>query len=197
MSYCLRPKDNPLLRAYHDSEWCVPSFNDSYLFEMLILEGAQAGLSWHIVLSKREEYKKALRGFDIDFCAGISDNELLKIKEQYNVIKNMLKLKAIRGNARAVRAIKREFGSFSNYLWQFVGFKPIINNWVSDSQAPVRTAVSEKISADMKKRGFAFVGPVIVYSYMQAAGMVDDHIKTCLFHTYNRTGESEREEHHG
>ncbi len=188
-------KKRPLQRAYHDREWCVPKFDDGYLFEMLILEGAQAGLSWHIVLSKREEYKKALRGFDIDYCAGLLDGDLLDIKERYNVIKNMRKLRAVRDNALAVKAVEREFGSFSSYLWRFVDYKPIINCWESDDQAPVSTDISELISADMKKRGFAFVGPVIVYSYMQAAGMVDDHIRTCPFHTYNRRSIPESGEH--
>ena len=186
MTQCTWPGQNELMRAYHDNEWCVPNFDDTYIFEMLILEGAQAGLSWSIVLSKREEYKKAFRDFDIEYCSQLSEEDLETVRQKYNVIKNSAKLKAVRNNAVAVLDIKQEFGSFSDFLWQYVGFKPIINSWSSETDIPAKTELSEQISKDLKKRGFKFVGPVIIYSFLQAIGMVDDHIKTCSQHTSNR-----------
>ena len=186
MTQCTWPGQNELMRAYHDNEWCVPNFDDTYIFEMLILEGAQAGLSWSIVLSKREEYKKAFRDFDIEYCSQLSEENLENVRQKYNVIKNSAKLKAVRNNAVAVLDIKQEFGSFSDFLWQYVGFKPIINSWSSETDIPAKTELSEQISKDLKKRGFKFVGPVIIYSFLQAIGMVDDHIKTCSQHTSNR-----------
>ena len=186
MTQCTWPGQNELMRAYHDNEWCVPNFDDTYIFEMLILEGAQAGLSWSIVLSKREEYKKAFRDFDIEYCSQLSEENLENVRQKYNVIKNSAKLKAIRNNALAVLDIKQEFGSFSDFLWQYVGFKPIINSWSSETEVLAKTELSEQISKDLKKRGFKFVGPVIIYSFLQAIGMVDDHIKTCSQHTSNR-----------
>ena len=186
MTQCTWPGQNELMRAYHDNEWCVPNFDDTYIFEMLILEGAQAGLSWSIVLSKREEYKKAFRDFDIEYCSQLSEEDLETVRQKYNVIKNSAKLKAVRNNAVAVLDIKQEFGSFSDFLWQYVGFKPIINSWSSETDIPAKTELSEQISKDLKKRGFKFVGPVIIYSFLQAIGIVDDHVKTCSQHSNNK-----------
>ncbi|MGE4588435.1 MAG: DNA-3-methyladenine glycosylase I [Acidaminococcaceae bacterium] len=186
MGECSWPGENKLMRLYHDNEWCVPSFDDVYLFEMLTLEGAQAGLSWSIVLAKREEYKKAFRCFDIEYCAGLSDTDLEEIRIKYNVIKNMAKLKAVRSNAMSVIEIKKEFGSFSKFLWRYVDFKPLVNKWVAETDVPAKSELSERISKDLKKLGFKFVGPVITYSFMQAIGMVDDHIETCPMHSASR-----------
>ncbi|SDI16505.1 DNA-3-methyladenine glycosylase I [Desulfosporosinus hippei] len=186
MSACLWPGKNPMMQLYHDQEWCRPSHDDSYLFEMLTLEGAQSGLSWNIVLSKREEYRRAFRNFDIVYCSKLSDEELEEIRTQYNVIKHQLKLKSVRNNALAVLQIQLEFGSFSNFLWRYSDFKPIINNWEFDGQIPAQTTLSEQISKDLKRRSFKFVGSVTVYSFMQAIGMVDDHIRSCPHHTNNR-----------
>lgn len=185
MDACLWPGKSLIMQQYHDNEWCVPSHDDSYIFEMLTLEGAQAGLSWNIVLSKREEYKKAFHNFDITYCSKLSDGEIENIREEFNVIKNLLKLKSVRNNAMEIIKIQLEFGSFSNFLWNYVDFKPVINNWKLDSEAPAKTDLSEKISRDLKKKNFKFVGPVIIYSFMQAIGMVDDHIITCPCHSKN------------
>lgn len=186
MSACLWPRKNQMMQQYHDNEWCVPNHDDSYIFEMLTLEGAQSGLSWNIVLSKREDYKKAFHNFDIDYCSKLSDEKLESIREQYNVIKNQSKLNAVRSNAIAVNNIQLEFGSFSNFLWNYVDFNPLINNWESEGQVPAQTTLSEQISKDLKKRNFKFIGPVTIYSFMQAIGMVNDHIRTCPYHSVNR-----------
>lgn len=174
------------MQRYHDKEWCLPSYDDAYIFEMLTLEGAQAGLSWSIVLSKREAYRQAFRNFDIAYCSKLRDEELERIKEDYNVVKNLLKLKSVRSNALAVLDLQSEFGSFADFLWRYVDFIPLINSWESDEQIPARTTLSEQISKDLKKRNFKFVGPVTIYSFMQAIGMVDDHIRTCPYHSANR-----------
>ncbi|WP_019156530.1 DNA-3-methyladenine glycosylase I [Robertmurraya massiliosenegalensis] len=186
MKTCSWPGDNQLMQVYHDKEWCVPNTDDRYIFEMLTLEGAQAGLSWSIVLAKREGYKKAFHNFDIKYCSDLTDAELENIKEHENVIKHFAKLKSIRDNAKAIMKLQEEFGSFSNFLWQYVDFEPIIHNWDSESQIPAESELSKQISKDLKRRGFKFVGPVTMYSFMQAIGMVDDHIKTCPYHTYNK-----------
>lgn len=185
MDNCTWPGKNEIMQKYHDEEWCVPSYDDTYIFEMLSLEGAQAGLSWNTVLSKREEYKKAFNNFDILYCSKLSDEELEEIRQKYAVIKNKLKLKSVRNNAVEVLKIQDEFGSFSNYLWKYVDFKPIINNWKSESEVPAENELSQKISKDLKKRNFKFVGPLIIYSFMQAIGMIDDHIISCKYHSLN------------
>jgi DNA-3-methyladenine glycosylase I len=186
MSACLWPGKNQTMQQYHDSEWCVPNHDDSYIFEMLTLEGAQSGLSWNIVLSKREEYKRAFHDFDVSYCSKLTDEELESIREQYNVIKNLAKLRSVRSNALAIVKIQTEYGSFSNYLWRFVDFSPVINSWEYEGQIPAQTDLSERISRDLKKRSFKFIGPVTAYSFMQAIGMVDDHIRTCPRHSTNR-----------
>ncbi|MDD7795512.1 DNA-3-methyladenine glycosylase I [Clostridium sp. 'White wine YQ'] len=186
MGECSWPGNSEMMRRYHDNEWCIPSHDDSYIFEMLTLEGAQSGLSWNIVLSKREEYRKAFKNFDIEYCSRLSDDDLEKIREEYNVVKNLLKLKSVRNNALEIIKIQSEFGSFSNYLWKYVDFKPVINNWESEASVPAQDSISEQISKDLKKRNFKFVGPVTMYSFMQAIGMVDDHKRTCPFHSLNR-----------
>lgn len=184
---CTWAQSNPIMREYHDQEWCVPNYDDTYLFELLNLEGAQAGLSWQIILNKREGYRKAFHQFDIDTCAALTDEELEQIIKTGEVVRHPLKVKAVRSNAIAAQKVAHEFGSFSNYIWSFTDSKRIINHWTSADQLPASNQLSEKISKDLKKRGFKFVGPVIIYSYLQAVGIVDDHVVTCPYHSENKT----------
>jgi DNA-3-methyladenine glycosylase I len=183
---CSWPGNNHLMQLYHEKEWCVPTNDDQYIFEMLTLEGAQAGLSWSIVLSKREAYQKAFHNFDISYCSTLTDKDLTNLQEQYNVIKHFAKLQSVRSNAQAVIKIQKEFESFSLFLWRYVDFKQMINHWNSEGQIPAQTPLSNQISKDLKKRGFKFVGPVTMYSFMQAIGMVDDHVTSCPYHTSNK-----------
>jgi len=186
MRVCSWPGNNELMRKYHDEEWCVPSHDDRFIFEMLNLEGAQAGLSWSTVINKREEYLKAFHYFDIDYCANLNDEDLENIRLNYGIIKNKLKIKAVKTNALLTKELIREFGSLSNYFWAFVNHQPIINCWEKENQMPAETIISQQISLDLKRRGFKFVGSVIIYSFMQAIGMVDDHIVECTYHTQNK-----------
>ncbi|WP_416144352.1 DNA-3-methyladenine glycosylase I [Planococcus koreensis] len=182
---CKWPQGSEMMQAYHDEEWCRPNHDDRYIFELLSLEGAQAGLSWSIVLAKREGYKRAFRDFDLEYCANLMDEELIYIKDNFDVIKHLAKLQSVRSNANAALKIQQEFGSLSNFLWQFTESKPIINSWERDNQIPAQSPLSVEISKALKKRGFKFIGPVTAYSFLQAIGMVDDHIRTCRFHTGN------------
>lgn len=182
-SVCSWAQLNPLMREYHDHEWGVPSFDDTYLFEMLNLEGAQAGLSWQIILNKRDGYRKAFQGFEIDVCAAMTDDELEQITLTGEVVRHSLKIKAVRSNAIAAQRVISEFGSFAKYVWHFTDNKRIINHWTTVKQLPAKDELSEKISKDMKKRGFKFVGPVTIYSYLQAIGIIDDHVVTCPYHS--------------
>lgn len=186
MEACTWPGENQIMREYHDKEWCIPSHDDRYIFEMLNLEGAQAGLSWNTILAKREAYQKAFHNFDISYCAELTDEDLELIREQYNIVRNRLKIKAVRSNAAAIMKIQKEFGSFSNFLWSFVENKPVINLLKSTEQMPAQSPLSEQISKELKKRGCKFAGPVIIYSFLQAIGMIDDHVRTCPYHTLNR-----------
>lgn len=187
MKRCLWAESDPLLRKYHDNEWCVPAYDDRYIFEMLTLEGAQAGLSWLTILKKREGYRAAFHNFDISCCANLTDEDLLDIKENHNVVRDMSKLQSVRSNARAVTELQHEFGSFSDFLWEHVGHTPLMNSRKSDGEIPASTDLSMRLSKALKRRGFKFTGPVITYSFMQAIGMVDDHIETCSCHHDNRT----------
>lgn len=171
------PEEN--MQEYHDEEWCVVSHDDRYLFEMLTLEGAQAGLSWQLIINKREAYREAFHDFSIAKCAELTDTELEEIRTHSGIVKNKLKINSVRSNALAFQKIQQEFGSFSSYIWSFS--PPIDNKWQNETEVPAETELSQKISKDLKKRGFKFVGPVIVYSYMQAIGMVNDHILSCEF----------------
>ncbi|MET1249455.1 DNA-3-methyladenine glycosylase I [Sporolactobacillus sp. STCC-11] len=185
-STCSWAKTNELMRLYHDTEWCRPNHDDRYIFELLVLEGAQAGLSWSIVLNKREEYRKAFNNFDIQYCANLTDQDIDHILLNTGVVNYKLKINSVRSNALAAIAVQREFGSLSNYLWTYVDHQPIISNWRNENQVPSQTDLSKKISKDLKKKGFKFVGPVTIYSFMQAIGMVDDHVASCSCHTKNR-----------
>lgn len=164
---------------YHDNEWGVPVHDDNHLFEMLILEGAQAGLSWETILKRREGYRDAFHHFDPVKVASMSDHELDTLLQNEEIIRNRLKIYATRQNAQVFLEIQHEFGSFDRYLWQFVDNQPIINNWQRLEDIPVKTIESEALSKDLKKRGMKFVGSTIIYAYMQAVGLVNDHIVDC------------------
>ncbi len=168
-----------LYAAYHDREWGIPVHHDPLLFEMLILEGAQAGLSWEMILKRREGYRKAFHAFDPERVASMSDEELEALLQNPAVIRNRLKIYGARQNARVFLAIQREFGSFDQYIWRFVNGKPIQNHWSTLKEIPPRTAASDALSKDLKRRGMTFVGSTIIYAYMQAIGMVNDHVVTC------------------
>mgnify|MGYP002137264706 FL=1 len=167
--------------AYHDAEWGVPVHDDRHLFEMLILEGAQAGLSWETILRRREGYRAAFHNFDPVKVAALTDDELEHILKTADIIRNRLKVFATRRNAIVFRNIQQEFGTFDAYLWRFVGGETKINHWNNRSDVPAQTLESEALSKDLKKRGMTFVGPTIIYAYMQAIGMVNDHMEDCAF----------------
>ena len=171
-----------LMARYHDREWGVPVHNDRRLFEFLILEGAQAGLSWETVLKKRAAYRKAFDNFDAKKIARYTSGKAKRLLANPGIIRNRLKIKAARLNARDFLAIQQEFGSFDRYIWQFVGGKPVQNFRRSLKQLPARTAESDAMSKDLKKRGFTFVGSTICYAFMQAVGMVNDHVVSCGRH---------------
>lgn len=164
---------------YHDQEWGVPLHDDQRLFEMLILEGAQAGLSWETILKRREGYRQAFYHFDPVKVAAMTDSQLEALREDTRIIRNCLKIYAARQNAQVFLQIQKEFGSFDHYVWRFVKGTPIKNHWKHIQEAPVSTAESEALSKDLKKRGMTFVGPTIMYAFMQAVGMVDDHSVDC------------------
>lgn len=172
--------DNPLYIEYHDKEWGVPVFDDRLLFEFLILEGAQAGLSWLTVLKKRENYRKAYKNFDAKKVARFTEANIEKLLQNPGIIRNRLKVRASVKNASAFLDIQKEFGSFAKYSWNYVGGKPIINKFKKVSKLPALTPESEAMSKDLKKRGFTFVGPTIIYAHMQAVGMVNDHTTDCF-----------------
>lgn len=164
---------------YHDTEWGIPVHDDQRLFEMLILEGAQAGLSWETVLKKREGYRKAFHNFHPGKVSAMSDEELEALRGNPGIIRNKLKIFSARRNARVFREIQKEFGSFDQYLWGFVQNKPVINHWQTADEVPVSTSTSDTLSRDLKKRGMNFVGSTIIYAYMQAVGLVNDHLVSC------------------
>ncbi|MBI5886369.1 MAG: DNA-3-methyladenine glycosylase I [Deltaproteobacteria bacterium] len=172
--------DDPLYIAYHDTEWGVPVHDDRRLFEFLILEGAQAGLSWLTILKKRENYRKAFSGFDPAKVARFREEKIQRLLLDPGIIRNRLKVRAAINNAAAFLKIQDEFGSFAEYSWQFVGNKPIKNTFKTIKQVPATTPESDSFSKDLKKRGFKFVGSTIIYAHMQAVGMVNDHTKDCF-----------------
>ncbi len=172
-----------LYAKYHDYEWGVPVYDDRHLFEMLILEGTQAGLNWETILKKREGYRKAFYHFDPIQVAAMSDDELNELLKNKNIIRNKLKIYAARQNAQVFLKIQEEFGSFRDYIWPFVSGKPIINHWQKFEDIPVTTPESIALSVDLKRRGMKFVGPTIIYAYMQAVGLVNDHLTECWCRT--------------
>ena len=180
--------EDPLYVSYHDQEWGVPVHDDRKLFEFLILEGAQAGLSWITILRKRENYRLAFDHFDPEQIARYDQAKVEGLLQNPGIIRNKLKIRAAIQNAQAFLRVQKEFGSFDQYIWGFVDHKPIINTWTEMQQLPAFTPLSEKISKDLKKRGFNFVGPTIIYAHMQATGMVNDHIVSCFrYHQVNQT----------
>ena len=174
--------DDPLYVAYHDEEWGVPVHDDRTLFEFLILEGAQAGLSWSTILNKREGYREAFDEFDPAMVARYDDHKTAELLANPRIVRNRLKVASAISNARAFLEVQDERGSFSAYIWSFVDGRPIQNSWRSLAEIPAKTPLAESISKDLKKRGFRFVGPTIVYAHMQATGMVNDHLVDCFRH---------------
>ncbi|MCC6416011.1 MAG: DNA-3-methyladenine glycosylase I [Opitutaceae bacterium] len=168
--------------AYHDHEWGVPLHDDRALFELLILEGAQAGLSWSTILNKRENYRRAFDQFDARKIARYDDNKVTALLTDADIVRNRLKIAAAITNAKAFLAVQKQFGSFDRYLWAFVGGQPIVNHRRSPEDVPVRTAESDALSRDLRQRGFKFVGSTIIYAFMQATGLVNDHLVTCPRH---------------
>ncbi|MBD3873160.1 MAG: DNA-3-methyladenine glycosylase I [Acidobacteria bacterium] len=172
--------DDPLYVAYHDEEWGVPVYDDRTLFEFLILEGAQAGLSWSTILKKREGYRAAFDGFDPAIVTRYDERKTAELLADAGIVRNRLKVASAVSNAQAFLAVQEEHGSFSNYIWAFVDGAPIQNEWRTLAEIPAKTPLAETISKDLKKRGFRFVGPTIVYAHMQATGMVNDHLVGCF-----------------
>lgn len=168
------------MRAYHDEEWGVPIDDDRLHFEFLILEGAQAGLSWETVLRKREGYREAFAGFDPEVVARFGESEQHALLQDPGIVRNRLKIRSAVGNARAFLEVQREFGSFDEYIWRFTRGETIQNAWREMSELPAETYESKAMSRDLKKRGFRFVGPTICYAYMQATGLVNDHLVGCF-----------------
>ena len=176
--WCLNQFD--AYEEYHDKEWGLPTHDDKKLFEFLILEGAQAGLSWSTILKRRSGYQNAFSNFDVKKVAQFSEEKILEILQDPGVIRNKLKVRSAVNNAKLFMDIQSEFGSFSKYIWGFVNHKPIVNKWNSMSEVPVTTPESDAISKDLKKRGFKFCGSTIMYAYMQACGLVNDHTVDCF-----------------
>jgi DNA-3-methyladenine glycosylase I len=171
-----------LMIRYHDEEWGVPVHDDRLLFEFLILEGAQAGLSWVTILNKRENYRAAFDGFDVQRVAGYDKRKMAQLLKNEGIVRNRLKVASAVRNAQALLGVQKEFGSFDRYVWQFVDGRPLVNSWKTLRQVPARTAESDAMSSALKKHGFNFVGSTICYAFMQAVGMVDDHVVQCFRH---------------
>jgi DNA-3-methyladenine glycosylase I len=180
--HCSWPGDDPLYRAYHDTEWGIPEHDSRALWEMLMLEGFQAGLSWIIILRKRETFRKAFHNFDPVAIARFNEKDIQRLLANPGIIRSRAKIEATINGARIFNAMQAAGEDFSTYVWGMVGNKPIQNKVRSMGDIPAKTELSEKISADLKKRGFKFVGPVIVYAWMQATGIVNDHFITCPLH---------------
>jgi DNA-3-methyladenine glycosylase I len=179
---CEWPGNDPLMISYHDKEWGVPVHDDYKHFEFLVLDAFQAGLSWSTVLKKRENFRKVFDGFDFNKIALYDDFKVAKLLSDSGIIRNKLKINATIENAKAFLKVKEEFGSFDNYIWQFVDGRPVVNQWKSLKELPASTNISDAMSRDLKKRGFRFVGSTICYAYMQAAGLVNDHLIGCPRH---------------
>lgn len=183
MKRCGWVNEDPLYLSYHDKEWGVPVEHDPTLFEFLVLEGAQAGLSWYTILKKRAAYRVAFADFDVVRVAAFDETQVERLlSEGSGIVRNRLKVASAVRNAGAFLRVQAEYGSFSNYLWGFVEGQRVVNHWTSLTQVPASTELSDAISKDLKRRGFNFVGTTIVYSYLQAVGVVMDHITTCFRH---------------
>lgn len=171
-----------LYKKYHDEEWGVPSHDEGHLFEMLLLEGQQAGLSWITILNKREAFREAFDGFDPNKIAGYGEDKIEELMQNAAIVRNRQKINAAVTNSRAYLQLVGEFGSLDSYLWRWVDFKPVKNCWRELTDMPASSELSDKISKDLKKRGFKFVGSTIIYAFMQSVGMVDDHVTGCFRH---------------
>ena len=182
---CAWSGTDPLYQQYHDEEWGVPVHDDRHLFEMINLEGAQAGLSWITILRKRENYRAAFDNFDATMIAQYNEAKIEALLANPGIVRNKLKVAGVVKNARAFLAVQQEFGSFDAYIWRFVGGQPLMNHRQSLRDIPAQTAEAEAMSKDLKKRGFTFVGPTICYAFMQAVGMVNDHTVDCFRHPDN------------
>ena len=167
------------MREYHDREWGVPSHDDRHLFEMLLLEGAQAGLSWSTILNKRANYRAAFAEFDPAVVATFDEGRIAELLEDRGIVRNRLKVRGAVKNARAFLAVQEEFGTFADYLWPWVDGTPQVNRWTTMAELPARTELSDAVGKDLKRRGFTFVGSTIVYSYLQSCGLIDDHLVGC------------------
>ncbi len=181
MNRCGWVNEDPLYIQYHDHEWGVPVYDDQMLFEYLNLEGAQAGLSWYTILKKRENYRKAFDQFNPEKIIHYDEKKIEELLQNKGIVRNKLKVRAVITNAQAYYKVVEEFGSFSQYLWSFVDHKPIINHYEKLEDVPATTPISDQMSKDLKKRGFKFVGSTICYAFMQATGMVNDHLLSCDF----------------
>jgi len=179
---CAWVSDDPIYVDYHDKEWGVPIYDERLLFEFLILEGAQAGLSWLTILKRRDNYRLCFDQFDAEKIVRYDDAACQKLLANPGIIRNRLKIQSVLTNAKAYLDVKQGFSNFSDYMWQFVDGKPIHNQWKSHHQVPTSTALSDQMSKDLKKRGFKFVGTTICYAFMQAVGMVNDHLTCCFRH---------------
>ncbi|MAV79328.1 MAG: DNA-3-methyladenine glycosylase I [Flavobacteriaceae bacterium] len=168
------------MQQYHDEEWGVPQHNDQKLFEMLTLEGAQAGLSWSTILDRREGYRRAFKNFDVDLISKFTNEDIERLIKDRSIIRNRLKIKSTISNAKVFIKVQKEFNSFNKYIWSFTNKKTIINNFNKLDQVPPETKLSNEISKDFKKRGFTFVGPKITYAFMQSIGIVNDHVSNCF-----------------
>jgi len=182
MTRCAWAGKDPIYQRYHDREWGLPLHNDRKLFEFLVLEGAQAGLSWITILKKRPNYRKAFDKFDFNKVARYGEAQVRRLLGDPGIVRNELKIRSAIKNARAFLEVREEFGTFNKYIWRFVDGVPVQNRWKSLKQIPARTALSDAVSKDLKQRGFTFVGSTIVYSHMQATGMVNDHLVDCFRH---------------
>lgn len=180
MKRCLWAGEEPIYQRYHDREWGVPLHNDRKLFEFLVLEGAQAGLSWITILKKRPNYRKAFDKFDFNKVARYGEAQVRRLLGDSGIVRNELKIRSAISNARAFLDVREEFGTFNKYIWRFVDGVPVQNRWKSLKQIPASTALSDAVSKDLKQRGFTFVGSTIVYSHMQATGLVNDHVLDCF-----------------
>ena len=172
--------DDAQMQVYHDEEWGVPEHDDQKLFEFLILEGFQAGLSWKTILHKRHNFARAFDNYDLSIIAEYSEEKLEELRQDKGIIRNRLKIAAVQKNAIAFQEVQKEWGSFNNYIWHYVDNSPILNNLNSFKEMPAKTELSIAISKDMKKKGFKFVGPTIIYAFMQAIGMINDHLVSCF-----------------
>jgi DNA-3-methyladenine glycosylase I len=180
---CPWVNDDPLMIQYHDNEWGVPIHDNRLLFEFLILEGAQAGLSWTTILRKRKNYQMAFDNFEPGIIAAYNEQKIEELRQDPGIVRNKLKIKAAVSNAKALLRIQEEYGSFDSYIWKFVDGKPIQNEWKDITEIPSATAESKDMSSDLKRNGFKFIGPTICYAFMQAVGMVNDHTVDCFRHS--------------